>query len=52
MLLHQLVDRMLAEDNPKSANQIDFGKYMGIGKHVWEADAQTFINDRRNEKRF
>lgn len=51
-LLHQLVDRMLAVSPPELTSPIDFDKYVGIGKNIWGIDAQTYIDERRNEDRF
>lgn len=51
-LLHQLVDRMLAVSTPELTSPIDFDKYVGIGKNIWGTDAQTYIDERRNENRF
>lgn len=52
-LLHELVDRMLAVPAaPTVANQTNFGKYIGIGKNIWEQDAQLYVNENRNNERF
>ena len=51
-LLHQLVDRMLAVSSPELTSPINLDKYVGIGKDIWGADAQTYIDERRNEDRF
>ncbi|MBN8823661.1 MULTISPECIES: hypothetical protein [unclassified Spirosoma] len=48
-LLHQLVDRMLAARPTELPTIADFDKYIGIGKGVWETDAQTYINKSREE---
>ena len=51
-LLHQLVDRMLANSTSVLPSSIDFDKYIGIGKGVWDIDAQTYVDNIRNEDRF
>lgn len=51
-LLHQLVDRMLATPSPIVTTQINFDKYVGIGKDIWEQDAQLYVNESRTHERF
>jgi hypothetical protein len=51
-LLHQLVDRIMAIPSPEVNTQTNFDKYIGIGKGVWVTDAQTYIDEQRNDERF
>ena len=50
-LLHQLVDKILATPGPDLDSRINFDKYLGIGKDVWETDAQIYIDEIRDEER-
>ncbi|AUD03598.1 hypothetical protein [Spirosoma pollinicola] len=51
-LLHQLVDRMLATPVYTVIDKINFDKYVGVGKNVWEQDAQLYVNESRSNERF
>lgn len=51
-LLHKLVDRMLIKSTPELRSKVDFSKYTGVGKGIWGVDAQTYINNKRNDERF
>lgn len=51
-LLHKLVDRIVVVEVQKPTSQVDFNKCIGVGKHVWETDAQAYINSKRDEDRF
>ncbi|GAB4016143.1 hypothetical protein GCM10028808_43650 [Spirosoma migulaei] len=51
-LLHQLVDRILATPTPIVPTQTNFGNYIGIGKDIWEQDAQLYVNESRTNERF
>lgn len=50
-LPHQLVDKLLVEPTSEQVNRIDFDKYLGVGKNLWETDAQTYIDEKRSDKR-
>ncbi|QDK78865.1 hypothetical protein EXU85_09710 [Spirosoma sp. KCTC 42546] len=51
-LLHQLVDRILATPTPMVPTQTNFDNYIGIGKDIWEQDAQLYVNESRTNERF
>lgn len=55
VLLHLLIDKVLAAEKaslPPNGIKPAYQKYRGIAKGVWGEDAQSYINQLRNDERF